>query len=150
MNISVKSEYALKAVFDLAVQYLNLPPGSPAMPPVKIADIAGRQKIPQKFLELILVGSEAGRLCRIAARRRRWIPVGASAGIDHRRRSAAVQSKNVQGRAARSARSPTRLAEFGGESTAPISDIIDQTGLCRHVARSWTEKQTQYIPNWEI
>ena len=46
MNISVKGEYALQAIFDLASQ----PPGEP----VRIADIAGRQKIPQKFLELIL------------------------------------------------------------------------------------------------
>src|ERR1700749_4521443 len=46
MNISVKGEYALQAIFDLAMQ----PPGDP----VKIADIARRQKIPQKFLELIL------------------------------------------------------------------------------------------------
>src|SRR5271163_97476 len=56
MNISVKSEYALKAVFDLAVQYLNAPPGTVQMSPIKIADIAKRQKIPQKFLELILAG----------------------------------------------------------------------------------------------
>src|SRR2546422_6471406 len=48
MNISVKGEYALQAVFDLSSQ----PPGHP----VKIADIARRQKIPQKFLELILSG----------------------------------------------------------------------------------------------
>jgi DNA-binding IscR family transcriptional regulator len=46
MNFSVKGEYALKAIFDLASQ----PPGEP----VKIADIAQRQQIPQKFLELIL------------------------------------------------------------------------------------------------
>src|SRR5476649_703567 len=46
MNISVKGEYALQEIFDLASQ----PPGEP----VRIADIAGRQKIPQKFLELIL------------------------------------------------------------------------------------------------
>jgi Rrf2 family cysteine metabolism transcriptional repressor len=48
MNISVKGEYALHAVFDLALQR----PGEP----VKIADIARRQGIPQKFLELILSG----------------------------------------------------------------------------------------------
>src|SRR5213082_809833 len=46
MHISVKGEYALQAIIDLASQ----PPGEP----VRIADIAGRQKIPQKFLELIL------------------------------------------------------------------------------------------------
>src|SRR5712691_7257978 len=51
MNISVKGEYALKAVFDLALQKSNGDAG-----PVRIADIARRQKIPQKFLELILAG----------------------------------------------------------------------------------------------
>jgi Rrf2 family protein len=48
MNVSVKSDYALLALFDLASQ----PPGEP----IRIAEIARRQKIPQKFLELILAG----------------------------------------------------------------------------------------------
>jgi Rrf2 family transcriptional regulator, cysteine metabolism repressor len=52
MTISVKGEYALQALFDLASQ----PPGAP----VKIGDIARRQKIPQKFLELILAGLKQG------------------------------------------------------------------------------------------
>src|ERR1700681_1838682 len=52
MNISVKSEYALLAVFDLALQA--------AGEPVKIADIARRQAIPQKFLELILASLKQG------------------------------------------------------------------------------------------
>src|SRR5689334_11820996 len=52
MNISVKGEYALQAIFDLASQK----PGEP----VKIANIAKRQKIPQKFLELILAGLKQG------------------------------------------------------------------------------------------
>ena len=52
MNISVKGEYALRAIFDLALQR----PGEP----VKIASIARRQKIPQKFLELILSGLKQG------------------------------------------------------------------------------------------
>src|SRR5258708_36175799 len=52
MNISVKGEYALKALFDLTVQKSSGGEGGP----VKIADIARRQKIPQKFLELILAG----------------------------------------------------------------------------------------------
>src|ERR1700746_194519 len=52
MNISVKSEYALLAVFDLALQA--------AGEPVKIADIARRQAIPQKFLELILASLRQG------------------------------------------------------------------------------------------
>src|SRR5437870_10820520 len=52
MNISVKSDYALRAVFDLASQ--------PQGDPVKIADIARRQRIPQKFLELILASLKQG------------------------------------------------------------------------------------------
>src|SRR3989449_7138066 len=52
MNISVKGEYALHAIFDLSAQ--------PPSQPVKIADIARRQNIPQKFLELILAGLKQG------------------------------------------------------------------------------------------
>ena len=52
MNISVKGEYALHAIFDLASQ--------PARDPVRIADIARRQQIPQKFLELILASLKQG------------------------------------------------------------------------------------------
>src|SRR4030081_3328861 len=52
MNISVKGEYALQAIFDLCCQ--------PPIQPVKIADIAQRQKIPQKFLELILATLKQG------------------------------------------------------------------------------------------
>src|SRR6202012_2845073 len=52
MNISVKGEYALHAIFDLASQSGN--------EPVKIADIARRQQIPQKFLELILASLKQG------------------------------------------------------------------------------------------
>src|SRR5690348_18480065 len=52
MNISVKGEYAMHAIFDLSLQK----PGEP----IKIADIARRQKIPQKFLELILSGLKQG------------------------------------------------------------------------------------------
>src|ERR1051325_8434734 len=52
MNISVKGEYALEALFDLASHR--------GADPVKIADIAKRRKIPQKFLELILAGLKQG------------------------------------------------------------------------------------------
>src|SRR6516164_9967277 len=52
MNISVKGEYALQALIDLASQ--------PSGEPVKIADIAHRQHIPQKFLELILASLKQG------------------------------------------------------------------------------------------
>src|SRR5512142_1719405 len=52
MNISVKGDYALQAILDLAMHQKGVP--------VKIADIARRQKVPQKFLELILAGLKQG------------------------------------------------------------------------------------------
>src|SRR5450755_4346948 len=52
MNISVKGEYALLALFDLALQRQDQP--------TKIGEIAKRQGIPQKFLELILAGLKQG------------------------------------------------------------------------------------------
>src|SRR3954468_19431265 len=52
MITSVKGDYALQAILDLALYNRGLP--------VKIADIARRQKIPQKFLELILAGLKQG------------------------------------------------------------------------------------------
>src|ERR1700752_3702703 len=52
MNISVKGDYALHAIFDLSSQ--------PPAQPVQIADIAYRQHIPQKFLELILASLKQG------------------------------------------------------------------------------------------
>ncbi len=52
LTISVKGEYALQAIFDLASQR----PGEP----VRIAEIARRQQIPQKFLELILASLKQG------------------------------------------------------------------------------------------
>jgi Rrf2 family protein len=52
LNISGKGDYVLRAMFDLASQ--------PVGQPVKIAEIARRQAIPQKFLELILAGLKQG------------------------------------------------------------------------------------------
>ncbi len=52
MDVSVKGEYALRAVFELSRQ------GTPE--PIKIAHIAESQKIPQKFLELILAQLKQG------------------------------------------------------------------------------------------
>ena len=60
MDVSVKGEYALRAVFELCSRG--------ASEPVKIADIAAKQGIPQKFLELILSLAQAGWFPELAAR----------------------------------------------------------------------------------
>jgi len=145
MNISVKSEYALKAVFDLAAQQLDHRQPSP-MAPVKIADIARRQKIPQKFLELILAGlkqsgfvdsrrgAEGGYLLARAPDR---ITVG-----DVLR---AIENVKVAGR--NSCDDP--FADIWQQVDSAVSAVLDETSFAE-IARNWQEKRTQFVPNWDI
>ena len=145
MNISVKSEYALKAVFDLAAQYLAVPVGS-AMTPVKIVDIAKRQKIPQKFLELILAGLKQSGF--VDSRR------GAEGGYLLARRPDALTIGEVL-RAVENVKNSGRSQKedpFGDiwqRVDSAVSDILDQTSF-GELARDWQARHTNYIPNWEI
>ncbi len=145
MNISVKSEYALKAIFDLSSQYLAGSRAS-AMPPVKIADIARRQRIPQKFLELILAGlkqngfvdsrrgAEGGYLL---ARSPDSITVGdVLRAVENFRTNAHYPNDNPFG-------------EIWSRVDAAMSDVLDKTNFAE-IARNWQLKHTEYIPNWEI
>lgn len=52
MHISSKCYYGLRALFDLAVNF--------GRPTVKIAEIASRQRIPPRFLEMILAQLKQG------------------------------------------------------------------------------------------
>lgn len=146
MNISVKSEYALKAVFDLASQYLEQGRDNLAMPPVKIADIAKRQKIPQKFLELILAGLKQSGF--VDSRR------GAEGGYLLARSPDALTVGEVL-RTVENTKSSGRLqpddpfAEIWSRIDSAVSTVLDQTTF-GDVARSWQEKHNQYIPNWDI
>lgn len=147
MNISVKSEYALKAVFDLTVQYLNLPPGSSGMSPIKIADIARRQKIPQKFLELILAGLKQSGF--VDSRR------GAEGGYLLARGADTITIGEVL-RAVENVKSQPRnsktsdpFADVWKRVDQSISDVLDQTTF-GDLARKWREQQAHYIPNWQI
>ena len=138
-NVSVKCEYALGAVLDLALAA----PGTP----VRIAGIAQRQKIPQKFLETILAdlkkqgflesrrGAEGGYLL---ARRPEEITVG-----DVLR---AVEGDR-SGRA--SLEEPGPLEPFWNRVDEAIAAVIDRASFSE-LAREWRERQAQYVPNWEI
>ncbi|MBV9500844.1 MAG: Rrf2 family transcriptional regulator [Acidobacteriaceae bacterium] len=146
MNISVKSEYALKAVFDLASQYLALPRGA-ATSPVKIADIARRQKIPQKFLELILAGLKQNGF--VDSRR------GAEGGYLLARAPDAITVGEVL-RAVENLRTGQRspadddpFGEIWSRVDNAVSDVLDRTTF-GDLARGWREKHTAYVPNWEI
>jgi Rrf2 family cysteine metabolism transcriptional repressor len=146
MNISVKSEYALKAVFDLASQHLNSRLNSTPMPPVKIAEIARRQKIPQKFLELILAGLKQNGF--VDSRR------GAEGGYLLARPPESITVgevlravENVKGYAKTQASDP--FGDIWNRVDAAVSAVLDETTFAE-LARDWREKNTQYVPNWEI
>jgi Rrf2 family protein len=137
MNISVKSEYALLAILDLAMQ----PPGEP----VKIADIARRQKIPQKFLELILASLKHGGF--VESRR------GAEGGYRLAKPAEQITVGEAlryieEGKASRRAGSGV-FFDLWKRVDAAVADILDQTTFAE-LARRWKESQTRYVPNWDI
>jgi Rrf2 family cysteine metabolism transcriptional repressor len=140
MNFSVKGEYALKAIFDLASQ------GSKE--PIKIADIARRQDIPQKFLELILAslkqggfvesrrGAEGGYLLAKPAEN---ITMGAVLRF--------VEGARDRERADKHVDSP--FGDIWERVDRAIAAELDNTTFAM-LCREWNEKQSQFIPNWEI
>jgi Rrf2 family protein len=145
MNISVKSEYALKAVFDLASQFLTQRQNSGPLPPVKIADIARRQKIPQKFLELILAGLKQSGF--VDSRR------GAEGGYLLARPPDAITVGEVL-RTVENVKSSPRpqndpFSDIWQRVDSAVSAVLDQTTFA-DLARSWQEKNSQYVPNWDI
>ena len=138
MNISVKGEYALRALFDLALQR--------STEPVKIADIARRQKIPQKFLELILAGLKQAGF--VESRR------GAEGGYLLTRPADTISVGDVlrviEGKKqAKPASAGDPLADMWKAVDAAVSTVVDRTTFAELV-RHWQEKQTRYVPNWEI
>ncbi len=145
MNISVKSEYALKAIFDLVSQSLAVPQGA-TMAPVKIADIARRQKIPQKFLELILAGLKQNGF--VDSRR------GAEGGYLLAKQPDAITVGEVL-RAVESIRNGGKRSKddpftpIWHRVDAAVSGVLDETNF-GELARSWKAKHGKYIPNWEI
>ncbi len=141
MNISVKGDYALHAIFDLAQQKRG--------EPIKIADIAKRQKIPQKFLELILASLKQAGF--VESRR------GAEGGYLLARTPEAITVGEVLryvegGKAGKPARKPSAadpFTETWRRVDQAVSDVIDQTTFAE-LARAWRERHSKYVPNWEI
>jgi Rrf2 family transcriptional regulator, cysteine metabolism repressor len=141
MNISVKGEYALQAIFDLA--------SNANTEPVKIAEIARRQKIPQKFLELILANLKQGGF--VESRR------GAEGGylLAKRAESIAVGDvlRFVEGRQEERARQrrlcDSPFSDLWEQVDLAIDTVLDSTTFAQLV-RDWTEKHQRFVPNWEI
>jgi Rrf2 family transcriptional regulator, cysteine metabolism repressor len=146
MNISVKCEYALKAVFDLATQYLAHRHDPVPMTPVKIADIAKRQKIPQKFLELILSGLKQSGF--VDSRR------GAEGGYLLARAPESITVGDVL-KSVENVKSSPRprgddpFTDIWTRVDSAVSGVLDQTSFA-DLARTWQEKQAKYVPTWDI
>ena len=137
MKISVKSEYALHAVLDLALQ--------PAGEPVKIAEVARRQKIPQKFLELILASLKQGGF--VESRR------GAEGGYRLARPAAEITVGEVlryveEGKKAKPSGADP-FQQVWNEVDKAVSAILDHTTFAE-LARRWKQSQTRYVANWDI
>jgi Rrf2 family transcriptional regulator, cysteine metabolism repressor len=142
MNNTVKGQYALQAIFDLAARE--------STEPVRIADIAQRQKIPQKFLELILAGLKQSGF--VESRR------GAEGGYLLARPASTITVGEVlrsveSSRAA--ARSDSRkneidpLADVWNRVDEAVSAIVDHTNFA-DIVRAWRERQARYVPTWDI
>jgi Rrf2 family protein len=139
MNISVKGEYALAAIFDLTAHQVG--------EPVKIGDIARRQVIPQKFLELILASLKQGGF--VESRR------GADGGYLLARPPDAITVgevlRFVEGAHSKRSRrkAETPFTEMWRNVDRAVSEVIDRTTFAA-LERSWTEKHSHLVPNWEI
>jgi Rrf2 family cysteine metabolism transcriptional repressor len=141
MNISVKGEYALQAIFDLAA--------NAGTEPVKIAGIARRQKIPQKFLELILASLKQGGF--VESRR------GAEGGYMLAKRAESITVGDVlhfvEGRQEERARlrkqTDSPFSDLWERADSAIDSVLDSTTFAQLV-REWTEKHSRFVPNWEI
>jgi Rrf2 family cysteine metabolism transcriptional repressor len=141
LNISVKGEYALRAVFDLASQ-------SPGQP-IKIAEVARRQAIPQKFLELILASLKQGGF--VESRR------GADGGYLLARQADSLTIgevlRFVEGRSDERSRkkghADNPFSFLWDRVDSAVSDILDSTTFAQLV-RSWEEHHSRFVPNWEI
>jgi Rrf2 family transcriptional regulator, cysteine metabolism repressor len=141
MNISVKGEYALQAIFDLCSQ----PPGHP----VRIADIALRQQIPQKFLELILASLKQGGF--VESRR------GAEGGYLLARKPGQITVGEVyrffeggpNGKSRAKGKPDSPFSDLWSQVDDAVSGVVDRTTFA-DLCRVWKEKHSRFVPNWEI
>jgi Rrf2 family transcriptional regulator, cysteine metabolism repressor len=142
MHNSVKGEYALQAILDLASR--------PAGEPTRIADIAQSQKIPQKFLELILASLKQGGF--VESRR------GAEGGYLLARPAESLTIGEVlryvegprQGKSRdRGNGAATPFSDMWQQVDQAISGVIDQTTFAG-LLRAWQEKNNKFVLNWEI
>jgi Rrf2 family transcriptional regulator, cysteine metabolism repressor len=140
MDISVKGEYALQAIFDLASR--------PGFEPVKIAEIARRQQIPQKFLELILAGlKQAGFVESRRGAEGGYLLARPPASITVGQVLEAVEGPPKRGRRQRKVETP--FTDIWHHVDQAVSDVLDHTTFA-DLLNAWNEKQARFVLNWDI
>ncbi len=143
MDVSLKGEYALRAVFELSCQ------SGPE--PIKIARIAESQKIPQKFLELILAQLKQGGY--LGSRR------GADGGYFLARPADQITVgdilRQIDGPFQPSKRPfeneprDSPFPEMWKRVERALSCVVDRTTFADLVER-WKQKRARRVLNWEI
>jgi Rrf2 family protein len=139
MNVSTRGYYALRALFDLASQSSD--------EPVKIADIAKRQKIPQKFLGLVLSSLRQGGF--VESRRGAdggyylaRLPETITVGQVLRFIDGPAQKKKVPQREA-------PFSELWRKVDRNVAEIVERSDLAS-IVRDWAEKQRARTYDWDI
>lgn len=131
----------MQAILDLSMQQQG--------EPVKIADVARRQKIPQKFLELILAGLKQGGFVEsrrgaeggyLLARRAEALTVGEVLRFVEGGRSRRPQEKR---------KGETPFTALWERVEKAVSGVVDKTTFAE-LRREWEEKQARYVPSWDI
>jgi len=139
MNISSKGRYALQALFDLASQSTD--------EPIKIASIAKRQKIPQKFLESILSSLKQGGF--VESHR------GVAGGYHLARLPETITVGEVlrfvdgSPRKQKGHQRETPFSELWRNVDQSVAGIVDSVNFAA-VVRDWAEKQRTYVQDWDI
>jgi Rrf2 family protein len=116
---------------------------------VKIADIAGRQQIPQKFLELILANLKQGGF--VESRR------GAEGGYRLARPAGAITVgevlKYIEGKNGERSQSRRKgespFSNVWKRIDESAAEVLDHTTF-ETLAREWGERHSRFVPNWEI
>jgi Rrf2 family cysteine metabolism transcriptional repressor len=137
MKISLRSEYALRAIFDLAAQ----PPGEL----VKAAEIADRQIITRKLLELILADLKMGGF--VCARR------GSDGGYRLAKPADQITVGEVLAFVGEirppKGREPGPFSELWSRIDTSIFAIVDHTTFAE-LAMRWQDSQQRFVASWEI
>jgi Rrf2 family protein len=140
-GVSSKAEYAFKAILDLTLQ--------PSGKAIRIADISKRQKIPQKFLELILSELKRGGFVEshrgvdggyLLARLPNTITVGEVLRFF-------ASSRSGQRNKSRENESP--FSSLWSQVDKAVSAIVDMVTFS-DLAREWLEHQDKASFTWEI